>query len=93
MLFRSYAVASYVSTMVGQFVDNFVFAMLFLFALGYITFLGAVMMAAVGAVVELLCQIVLSPVGYKISEGWRKRGVGEEYVACVEEAQEVNKEG
>lgn len=91
--FRAYAVASYVSTMVGQFVDNFVFAMLFLFALGYITFLGAVMMAAVGAVAELLCQIVLSPVGYKISEGWRKRGVGEEYVACVEEAQEVNKEG
>lgn len=90
--FRAYAVASYASTMIGQFIDNFIFALLFLFALGYITFLGAVMMSAVGAVVELLCQIILSPVGYKISEGWRKRGVGDEYVNLVEEAQEVNKE-
>ena len=48
------------------------------------------MFAAVGAVVELISQIILSPVGYKIAQGWRKNNVGSEYVSMVKEAQEVN---
>ena len=47
-------------------------------------------LAAIGAVVELVCQIILSPLGFKIAQNWRKNGVGQEYIDLVEEAQEVN---
>ncbi len=88
--FGAYALASYASTMVGQFVDNFVFGLCFTFAAGFIEFNALWMFAAVGAVVELICQIILSPIGYKIAENWRKHGVGQEYVDAVKEAQIAN---
>ena len=50
-------------------------------------------MALVGAVVELLCQVIFSPLGYKIASNWRKNGIGNEYIALVKEAQEVNDDG
>ena len=78
--FGAYAVSSYVSTAVAQFVDNFVFALLFTFANGWITLTAAVMFAGVGAVAELLCQVIFSPIGYRVAERWRKDGVGEEYL-------------
>ena len=90
--FKSYAIASYVSTAVGQFVDNFVFGLTFTFAIGYIEFSSLWMFAATGALVELLCQVVLSPVGYKIAESWRKNNVGQEYVDLVPEAQLANED-
>lgn len=91
--FTAYAVASYASTMVAQFVDNFVFGLLFTYLAFGIPFSSLWLFAAAGAVVELLCQIVLSPIGYKISESWRKNGIGQAYVDAVPEAQEVNKNG
>lgn len=83
--FSVYAVSSYVSTALAQFIDNFIFAMLFTFMNGWITFTAAVMFAAVGAVVELICEIVFSPLGYRISEKWRKEGVGSEYLGETKE--------
>ena len=50
-------------------------------------------MALAGAVVELICQAVFSPVGYKIASNWRKNGIGDEYISMVKEAQEVNDDG
>lgn len=90
--FKSYAVASYVSTAVGQFVDNFVFGLTFTFAAGYVSFNSLWLFAAIGALVELLCQVVLSPVGFKIAESWRKNGVGQAYVDIVPEAQMANED-
>ena len=90
--FKSYAVASYVSTCVGQFVDNFVFGLTFTFAAGYVAFSSLWMFAAIGAAVELLCQIILSPIGYKIAESWRKNKVGQAYVDLVPEAQLANED-
>lgn len=91
--FTAYAVASYASTMVAQFVDNFVFGFLFTYLAFGIPFSSLWLFAAAGAVVELLCQIILSPIGYKVSDNWRKNGVGQAYVDAVPEAQEVNKTG
>lgn len=90
--FKAYAVASYGSTMVGQFIDNFVFGLCFTFAAGWINFSALWLFAAAGALVELICQIILSPIGYKIAESWRKNGVGQEYVDAVPQAQLANKE-
>lgn len=100
--FKAYAAAAYGSTFVGQFVDNIVFAMLFTFiasripemqtawSLEPLTILAAVTCALTGAVLELLLEVVFSPIGFKVAEKWRKEGVGAEYVALVPEAQEVN---
>lgn len=91
--FKSYAIASYISTMIGQFIDNLGFALLFSVWQDWCDPSSIWMFAAVGAVVELLCQVILSPVGYKIAQNWRKNGVGQAYVDLVAEAQEVNMTG
>lgn len=33
-----------------------------------------------GAVAELLCEILLSPVGYKVVRGWERENVGAAYI-------------
>lgn len=91
--FRAYAVASYGSTFVGQFLDNLLFALFFTMWLPGVVTSSIWLMALVGAVLELLCQLVFSPLGYKIASNWRKNGVGKEYIALVKEAQEVNDDG
>lgn len=92
--FKAYATASYVSTAVGQFVDNFTFGILFSVWQPWFTNFNAIwLFSLAGMVVELICQAVFSPIGYKISRNWAKRGIGEEYIALVEEAQEVNSTG
>lgn len=88
--FKAYALASYTSTFVAQFVDNLAFGLFFSLPLGIVTWSNIWLFAVVGAVVELVCQIILSPIGYRIAEGWRKRGVGQEYVDAVPEAQVAN---
>ena len=78
--FFAYAMRSYVSTAFGQFVDNFVFAMLV-----SVTFFGwnmtqVIMCSITGAVCELLAEVVFSPIGFKACMNWEKHGVGQEYL-------------
>ena len=42
------------------------------------------MCAATGAVVELLCEVIFSPLGYRIVKKWKKDEVGKEYFAFIE---------
>jgi uncharacterized PurR-regulated membrane protein YhhQ (DUF165 family) len=100
--FKAYATAAYVSTFAGQFVDNIVFAFLFTFiasripemqtawSLQPVTVLAVIVCGLTGAVLELLLEVIFSPIGFKVAEKWRKEGVGAEYIALVPEAQEVN---
>ena len=78
---------SAVSTFVGQAIDNFIFiaGVYVVFApifwgtqpLPILTCLGT---AIVGGLMELLCEVVLSPVGYRIVKNWEKNNVGAEYL-------------
>ena len=62
--FGAYACRAYVSTAIAQFVDNLVFALVVShFFFGW-TVLQCVTCAATGMVVELLCEVVFSPIGY-----------------------------
>lgn len=83
--FKAFVVASYISTAVGQFIDNLVFAifahMIFAIWGSYLTILQIVMFAATGALVELICEIIFSPVGYKIVKKWEEQGVGDTYLS------------
>lgn len=38
------------------------------------------MCSLTGAVAELLCEVFLSPVGYKVVRGWERENVGAEYL-------------
>lgn len=78
--FTTYALRSYVSTAIGQFVDNFVFAMLV-----SVTFFGwnmtqVIMCSITGAAAELLAEVIFSPAGYRACRNWEKHGIGQEYI-------------
>lgn len=96
--FGAYACSSYGSTMIGQFVDNLVFALIFTYPASLIglwgmqpmSILGLMMFAGVGAIVELLCQIVFSPIGFKTCKQWTKEHVGEKYLKLVQKNIEEN---
>lgn len=82
---------SYSSTLVGQFVDNFLFIFLAFGIFGNIAmgWTGATCTAnltaglgagLIGAVVELLMEVFISPVGFRICKKWRKDSVGKDYL-------------
>lgn len=83
--FFEYALRSYVSTAIGQFVDNFVFA-----SLVSVTFFGwswkqVLFCSIVGAAFELLAEVIFSPIGFKVCKKWEAEGIGNNYVECVSE--------
>ena len=66
--FGRFALRSYVSTFVGQFVDNLVFALLVSRIFFGWTTLQCFTCALTGAVCELLFEVVFSPFGYRIAK-------------------------
>ncbi len=82
--FGTFAVRSYASTFIGQFTDNIVFALIVSHTLFGLSLLQCFMCALTGAVVEMLCEVVFSPIGYRVSKNWEKDKVGAEYFAFVE---------
>lgn len=76
----AYIVRTYVSTAIGQFADNLIFALLVShFFFGW-TIVQCLMCAVTGMVVELLCEAVFSPIGYAVCRRWQKEQVGKEYL-------------
>ena len=82
----AYAMRSYVSTFIGQFLDNFMFSLIVfvgfapMFWDGFSwTPLQCFFCALTGAVAELIMEIMFSPIGYRITRKWRERNVGREY--------------
>ncbi len=78
--FASFAFRSYVSTGIGQFVDNFIFALVVSHVFFGWSMLQVVMCSFTGAIAELLCEVLLSPVGYRVVRSWEREGVGEAYL-------------
>ncbi len=85
--FGTFALRSYVSTFLGQFTDNIVFALIVSHTLFGLSLLQCFICAVTGALVELLCEVVFSPVGYAITRNWEKEGVGKEYFEFVRECE------
>ena len=77
--FGTFALRSYVSTVIAQFVDNLVFALIVSHNFFGWTLTQCLTCAATGAVVELLCEIVFSPIGYRVAKNWEKNDVGAAY--------------
>ena len=71
--FGVFAVRAYVSTFLAQFADNLIFALLVSKIFFGWTLLQCFTCALTGAVMELLFEVVFSPVGYRVSRRIRSR--------------------
>lgn len=87
----AFAMRSYVSTFIGQFLDNFMFSLIVFVGFAPIfwdgfhwTVLQCAMCALTGAIAELIMEILFSPVGYRIVTKWKKNAVGKEYLDYME---------
>ena len=68
---------SYISTMLGQFADNFIFTgIAFGLIAHYYSPFTITGMALIGAFIELFCEILFSPVAYIKCKKWQQEGVG-----------------
>ena len=92
----AYAMRAYVSTLVAQFLDNFIFSLIVFVGFAPIfwdgfcwTVLQCVTCAATGALAELVMEIAFSPIGYRITKRWRAEAVGKAYLDYIEKEKQV----
>lgn len=78
--FKAFAIRSYISTGVAQFLDNLVFASIVSYHFFGWSLAQVLVCSLIGAVAELLCEIIFSPIGYKVSKDWEKENVGQQYL-------------
>ena len=88
----AFAARSYISTFIGQFLDNFIFSLLVFTLFAPIfwdgfswTVLQCLTCALTGAVLELVMEIIFSPIGYRISKKWNKEQIGKAYFDYIGE--------
>ena len=88
----AFALRSYISTFVGQFLDNFIFSVIVFVLLAPIfwdgfcwSLLQCATCALTGAVAELIMEVAFSPIGYRITKKWQKTSVGREYLEKINE--------
>ncbi len=88
----AFAIRSYISTFVGQFLDNFIFSVMVFVLLAPIfwdgfcwSLLQCATCALTGAIAELIMEVAFSPIGYRITKRWQKMSVGREYLEKINE--------
>ncbi len=86
----AFVTRAYVSTFIGQFVDNLIFAILTFMVFAPIfwdgfhwTFIQCLTCSLLGAGLELILEIVFSPFGYLVSKNWKKNNIGQKYFEVV----------
>ena len=88
----AYAAQTYISTFVGQFMDNLIFAIIVFVFFAPIfwdgfhwTILQCATCSLTGAAAELVMEILFSPFGYRILMRWKEQKVGMEYLSHMKE--------
>ncbi|MBQ4561673.1 MAG: VUT family protein [Clostridia bacterium] len=86
----AYAARTYISTFIGQFMDNFIFSIIVFVIFAPIFWNGfhwsvlqCAMCALTGAVAELIMEIAFSPIGYRITKRWQEENVGRKYLEYI----------
>lgn len=86
----AFAVQSYISTFIGQFLDNLIFSLIVFVGFAPIFWDGfhwtvwqCTACALTGAVAELIMEVLFSPFGYKIIMKWKRHNVGSEYLEYI----------
>ena len=78
--YKAFAVRSFVSTGIGQFVDNLTFALIVSYHFFGWSAAQVLVCSLTGAAAELLCEVIFSPVGYKVCRQWEEENVGKQYL-------------
>ena len=88
----AFVTRSFVSTFLGQFLDNLIFAVLCFMVFAPIfwngfhwTFIQCVTCSLIGAGLELVMEIAFSPFGYWVTRRWAREKVGEPYFEHLKE--------
>ena len=86
----AFACRTYLSTLVAQFIDNFVFATLTFMVFAPIfwngfhwTIIQCSVCSITFALLELIMEILFSPIAYKISKRWKNEGIGKKYKSLI----------
>ena len=86
----AFAARTYISTFIGQFLDNFIFSLIVFVVCAPIfwngfswTVLQCAACALTGAVAELVMEVAFSPIGYRITQKWRTESVGKDYFEFI----------
>lgn len=87
--FTAYISRTYISTAIGQFTDNIVFALTVSHVFFGWTLIQCVTCAFTGMTVELLCEAVFSVFGYRICDKMKKNNTGKEYLDYIKNKKEV----
>ena len=79
-----YIARSWGSTILAQFVDNMIFALMVSHVFFGWNLLQCVTCSLAGCLVELICQAVFTPAGYRITQRWASEEVGKDYLEYME---------
>ncbi len=86
----AYMSQTYISTFIGQFMDNLIFSIIVFVFFAPIfwngfhwTLLQCTLCALTGATAELIMEILFSPFGYRIVSKWKRQNVGQEYLNYI----------
>ncbi|MBQ3601193.1 MAG: VUT family protein [Lachnospiraceae bacterium] len=86
----AFAARTYISTFMGQFLDNLIFSIIVFVGFAPIfwngfhwTVVQCVVCALTGAFAELIMEILFSPFGYRIVTKWKQHKVGQEYLDYI----------
>lgn len=84
--FASFALRSYISTGLAQFVDNLVFALMVSYVFFGWSMVQVITCSLTGAIAELLFEVIFSPIGYRVTKEWQAEHVGQEYLDAQHKA-------
>lgn len=86
----AYVTRTYISTAAGQFFDNLIFSVIVFMFFAPIywdgfcwTFIQCFMCSLTGAIIELIFEVLFSPVGYRLTQRWKNQGIGKEYIEFI----------
>ena len=85
---KAYAARSFISTFLSQILDNFIFVFLAFWVFPNIpgafpvrwTLLQCIGCSVTCAFIELLSEVIFSPLGYYVSRKWKEKSIGREYI-------------
>ena len=75
----AYIIRSYVSTAVGQFADNLIFALIVSKVFFGWSWLQCFTCALTGMLIELACEALFAHFGFFVCKKWKEKGIGREY--------------
>ena len=82
--YKSYVMRTYISTLIGQFVDNMVFALLISHTFFEWTLIQCCVCSLTGCLLELVGEVIFTPFSYKICNQWKLDNVGKDYIErCI----------